>query len=126
MPANRPTTIDEYIEAAPGAGRAHLRRLREILASVAPEADQVIKWNQPFFVEPRFVFSFSALKAHASFAPVASAMEAFRDDFDAEGITVTKGTVKLPYDEPLPEDLLRRMAEHCLAEVSARTDSSFW
>jgi uncharacterized protein YdhG (YjbR/CyaY superfamily) len=64
MPAKRPTTIDAYIRAAPREGQPHLRRLHEILKSVAPQAEEAIKWGTPFFVEPRFLFAFSAHKAH--------------------------------------------------------------
>ena len=60
MAGKRPTTIAEYIRAARGEGQPHLRRLYAILKSVAPQAEQVIKWGTPFFVEPRFLFAFSA------------------------------------------------------------------
>lgn len=74
--------IAEYILAAPREGQPHLRRLYEILKSVAPEAEEAIKWGTPFFVEPRFVFAFSAHKAHCSFAPSAAAMEEFRKELE--------------------------------------------
>ena len=69
MPITRPTTIPAYIRAAPREGQPHLRRLYEILKSVAPDADETIKWGTPFFVEPRFLFAFSAHKTHLNFAP---------------------------------------------------------
>ena len=124
MTNKRPTTIAEYIQAAPREGQAHLHRLYEILKSVAPEAEEAIKWRTPFFVEPRFVFAFSAHKAHCSFAPTAGAMEAFRKELEKH--EATKVLVKFPYDQPLPEDLIRRIAETCLREVSAREGDSFW
>lgn len=69
MPPKRPATIADYIAAAPRQAQPHLRRLYALLKSVAPEAEEVIKWGTPFFVEPRFVFAFSAHKAHLNFAP---------------------------------------------------------
>jgi uncharacterized protein YdhG (YjbR/CyaY superfamily) len=124
MAGKRPTTIAGYIEAAPRAGQPHLRRLHAILKRVAPEAEEAIKWGTPFFVEPRFLFAFSAHKSHCSFAPVAAALEQFRaelNDYDT-----TKGTLRLPYAEPLPEDLIRRLAECSLRIVRARKDDAFW
>ena len=53
MAAPRPATIDAYIAAAPAAGQPHLRQLHALLQSVAPKAEQVIKWGHPCFVEPR-------------------------------------------------------------------------
>lgn len=124
MTAKHPATIAEYIQAAPAAGQAHLHQIYDILKSAAPEAEEAIKWGTPFFVEPRFLFAFSAHKAHLGFAPIATAMEAFRKEL-AEHKT-TKGTLHLPYNKPLPEKLLRQIAEYCLQEVSTRKDDSFW
>jgi uncharacterized protein YdhG (YjbR/CyaY superfamily) len=122
MASKRPTTIAEYIRAAPREGRPHLRRLYAILKSVAPEAEEAIKWGQPFFVEPRFLFAFSAHKAHCNFAPTAAALEAFREEL-AEHRT-TKQFLQIPYDEPLPEDLVRRIAEYRLRHMG--DGDAFW
>jgi len=123
-PKRRPTTIAEYIRAAPHEGQPHLRRLHAILKSVAPKAEETIKWGTPFFVEPRFLFAFSAHKAHLNFAPMATALAPFREELKAH--RTTKNYLQIPYDEPLPEDLIRRIAEHCLRVVSQRDDDGFW
>ncbi len=124
MGKKRPKTIAEYIRAAPRAGQPHLRRLYQILKGVAPEAEEAIKWGTPFFVEPRFLFAFSAHKAHLSFAPTAAALAAFQEELKQH--ETTKGTLKVPYNEPLPENLIRRLAEFCLHEVRERKTDSFW
>lgn len=124
MPSKRPTTIAEYIRAAPRAAQPHLKRLYTILKSVAPEAEEAIKWGTPFFVEPRFLFAFSAHKAHAGFAPTPAALPAFREELERH--RTSKYTLQLPYDEPLPEDLIRRLAEHCVRVVADRDDDAFW
>ena len=124
MTSKRPTTIAEYIEAAPLKGQPHLRRLYAILKSVAPEAEETIKWGTPFFVEPRFVFAFSAHKAHCSFAPTAAALEAFRKELEKH--KTTKHFLQIPYDEPLPEALIRKIAKHCVRTVREREDDAFW
>lgn len=124
MAAPRPTTIPEYVEAAPEAGRPHLRRVYEILRRAAPEAEEAIKWGAPFFVEPRFLFSFSAHKAHLSLAPTAEALEVFREDIGA--YKTTTNFLKVSYDQPLPEDLIRRIAEYRVRTVAQREDDGFW
>ena len=124
MASKRPTTIAEYIRAAPREGQPHLRRLYAILKSVAPQAEEAIKWGTPFFVEPRFLFAFSAHKAHLSFAPTAAALQRFRKELEKHN--TTKGTLRVPYNESLPEDLVRRMAEYSLRVVSEREDDAFW
>ena len=124
MASQRPSTIAEYIEAAPREGQAHLLRLYAILKSVAPEAEEAIKWGNPFFVEPRFLFAFSAHKAHCNFVLTAAALEAFRNELATH--KTTKNLLQIPYDQPVPEDLIRRIAEYRLLSVRAREDDAFW
>jgi len=124
MASKRPTTIAEYIQAAPRESQPHLRRLYAILKSVAPQAEEAIKWGTPFFVEPRFLFAFSAHKAHCNFAPSPAALEAFRKELaDHE---TTKNFLQIPYDRPVPEDLIRKIAEYRLRNVREREDDAFW
>jgi len=124
MASKRPTTIAEYIQAAPREGQPHLRRLYAILKSVAPEAEEGIKWGTPFFVEPRFLFAFSAHKAHCNFAPTAAALKAFRKQLEEH--KTTKGSLQIFYNEPLPEELIRKIADYSLREVREREDDAFW
>ena len=124
MASKRPTTIAGYIRAAPREGQAHLRRLYAILKSVAPGADEAIKWGNPFFVEPRFLFAFSAHKAHLSFAPTAAALQRFRRELEKH--KTTRNYLQIPYDESLPEDLIRKIAQYCVRVVSEREDDAFW
>jgi len=124
MAKKTPKTIAEYINAAPLFGQPHLRRLHAILESVAPEAQEAIKWGTPFFVEPRFLFAFSAQKAHCSFAVTAATMEVFRQEL--KELKTTKELIQFPYNEPLPEDLILKIAEYRVRHVGEREDDGFW
>lgn len=125
MASNKATTIAEYIEAAPPEGQLQLRRLYALLKSVAPQAEETIKWGTPFFVEPRFLFAFSAHKAHLGFVATLAGLEPFRAKL--ENYETTKaGILKIPYAEPLPEDLIRRIATERVLTVAARKDDGFW
>jgi uncharacterized protein YdhG (YjbR/CyaY superfamily) len=75
-------------------------------------------------VEPRFLFAFSAHKAHCNFAPTPAALEAFRAELEPHA--TTKNFLQLPYDQPLPEDLIRRIARYSLKAVKERDDDGFW
>jgi len=124
MARKRPTTIAEYIQAAPREGHPHLRRLYKLLKSVAPKAEEAIKWGTPFFVEPRFLFAFSAHKAHLNFAPMAAGLKPFRKELEQH--KSTENYLQIPYDKPLPEDLIRRIAERCVRDLRGRDDEAFW
>ena len=124
MASKRPTTIAQYIAAVPLAGQPHARRLYGILKSVAPRATEAIKWGTPFFIEPRFLFAFSAHKSHVSFAPMAAALTHFRKELAAHDST--KNFLRIPYDQPIPEALVRKIARHCVKQLEARKGDSFW
>lgn len=120
----RPTTIPEYIRAAPREGQPHLRRLYALLKSTAPDAEEAIKWGTPFFVEPRFLFAFSAHKAHLNFVPMEAGLEPFRKEL--QGHKTTKGALQVPYSKSLPEGLIRKIAEHRVDALRKRKDDAFW
>jgi uncharacterized protein YdhG (YjbR/CyaY superfamily) len=124
MASKRPATIAEYIRAAPREGQPHLRRLYAVLKSVAPDADEAIKWGTPFFVEPRFLFAFSAHKAHCNFTPTPAGLKPFRKELEKH--RTTKGMLQISYDNPLPEDLIRKIAERRLQDVRERGGDGFW
>ena len=117
MATKRPATIQEYIEAAPPESRSHLRDLYRILKSVAPDGTEAIKWGVPVFWEHRVLFGFAVYKAHISFGPGPAAVERFNKEL-AEYKT-GKGTIQIPYDQPLPEGLVRKIAAYCVTEERA-------
>jgi len=125
MPTPRPTTIAAYIDAAPAAGQPHLRRVYAILQKAAPHAEEVIKWNTPFFVEPRFLFAFSAHKAHLGLTTTPETLDTFRDALAEYEIT-KMGILKVRYADALPEALIRKIAEHRVQAVNAREGDGFW
>jgi uncharacterized protein YdhG (YjbR/CyaY superfamily) len=115
MAKKRPATIDEYIEAAPPEARSHLRQFYQILKSVAPDGTEAIKWGVPVFWERRILFGFAAYKAHLSFATGPAATKRFSKELAK--YKTGKGTMQIPYDQPLPEDLVRKIAAYCITDV---------
>ena len=80
MPKTKPTTVDQYIEAAPTEAQEKLREIRAILKKVAPGAKEILKWGSPVFEEGRILFSYSAHKSHLNFSPTGPAMEPFQEE----------------------------------------------
>lgn len=112
MPAAKPTTIAEYIDAAPAQARSHLRELYAILKSVAPDAQEAIKWGYPAFVGRRILYCFAAFKDHANVMPTPRSLEPFREEIAAAGLAAKAGTLSIRYDQDVPVGLIRRIAEH--------------
>ena len=115
MPRTKPTTVAEYLASAPAAARAHLREIRAILKTVAPDARETIKWGVPVLEEERILFSYSAHKSHLAFMPTGPSLEPFAKEL--AGYERGKDTVRFSYDEPLPKALIRRIATHRATQV---------
>jgi|SRR6185436_9718934 len=124
MPRKRATTIAQYIRSAPQIAQPHLRRLYAILKSVAPRAQETIKWGMPFFIEPRFLFAFSAHKAHCNLASTPAALKAFADEL--QDYQTTKNFLQLPYNKPMPDVLIRKIAKYRMSELRKRGNATFW
>jgi uncharacterized protein YdhG (YjbR/CyaY superfamily) len=115
MSKNKPSNVDEYIDSAPSFAQEKLREIRAILKKVAPDAAEMLKWGHPVFKEERILFSYSAFKTHINFMPTGPALKHFTNEL-AEFIT-GKDTIQFPYDRPLPQSLIKRIAEYRLKDV---------
>lgn len=115
MPKAKPTTVTEYISAAPKGAQVKLREIRAILKEVAPNAKEMLKWGSPVFEEKRILFSNSAFKSHINFMPTRSALEPFKKELAK--YTTGIDTIQLPYDKPIPKALIRKIAAFRAKEV---------
>ena len=122
MPNAKPTTVTEYIAAAPKQARKQLREIRSILKSVAPGATETLKWGSPVFEEGRILFSYSAHKSHLNFSPTGPAMKPFKEELAK--FKTGKDTIKFPYDKPLPKGLIRKIAAFRARQV--RENDACW
>lgn len=100
--------VDEYIKAMPDHARKKLEEMRALLRSVAPEATEELKWGQPVFMEKRILFSYAAFKNHIRFMPTGPVLEQFRSELAS--YKRGKDTIQFPYDRPLPQELIKRIA----------------
>ena len=122
MTASKPTTVIEYIEAAPQEAQAKLREIRAVLKKVAPNATETLKWGSPVFEEGRILFSYSAHKSHLNFSPTGPAMEPFKEELAK--YNTGKDTIQFPYDKPLPKALIQKIARFRLKQV--RENDARW
>jgi uncharacterized protein YdhG (YjbR/CyaY superfamily) len=112
----RPTTVDEYVDGFDEPRRELLEQVRAVARQAVPEASESIRWGYPAWLHPSgtilFMLSGHAKHAAATFTP------STREAFDAElaGFDTGKGSVKLPYGEHVPDDLLRRMMQFRVRE----------
>ncbi|NEU07613.1 DUF1801 domain-containing protein [Flavihumibacter sp. R14] len=118
----KPATVDEYMAAAPKQAQEKLEELRHILKEVAPDATEVLKWGSPVFEEKRILFAYSAFKSHLNFMPTRTTIDSFREEL--ADYTSGKDTIQFPYDQPLPRELIRKIAHYRARDV--RENNARW
>ncbi|MBQ6389397.1 MAG: DUF1801 domain-containing protein [Mogibacterium sp.] len=107
----KPQTIDEYIAAQDESVQPMLREIRSIIQTAIPEAEERISWSMPTYWKGRNIIHFAASKNHLGIYPGDEATAAFAEELT--DYSVSKGTIRLPYDRPIPEQLVVRIAKWC-------------
>ena len=106
-----PATIEEYIAAQPEAAREYLRQVNAAIRASVPEAREKISWSMPTYWKGRNLIQFAAFKRHIGLYPGPEAVEAFAGRLTE--YKTSKGTIQLPYNKPLPLELIAEMAKWC-------------
>jgi uncharacterized protein YdhG (YjbR/CyaY superfamily) len=109
-----PRSIDDYIAGFPPQTRRILEELRRTIRKAAPRAEERISYRMPAFAENGILVWFAAHKNHIGFYPTAGGIQAFRRELAKYAIS--KGTVQLPMDKPLPLGLIARIVTFRVAE----------
>jgi uncharacterized protein YdhG (YjbR/CyaY superfamily) len=103
----RPTTIIQYINAAPKQAQKKLREMRACIRASAPGAEESLKWGMPSFSYKRILVTFAAFKHHVGLYPTPPAVKAFAEDLT--GYVTGKGSIQFPLEKPLPLALIRKI-----------------
>ena len=110
----KPETVDAYIPMQDAAVQPRLREVRDLLRAALPEAEERMSWSMPTFWKGRNIIHFAASKKHLGLYPGGEATAVFADRLT--GFDVSKGTIRLPYDKPLPVALIADIARWCLSQ----------
>ena len=97
--------VDDYIAAQSAAAQPRLRELRGIVRSVLPDANESISYGMPAYTRDAVRVYFAAAKQHCALYGTSS-------DLLAEELgnrRQAKGTVRFPLDQPVPEELVRKL-----------------
>jgi len=103
----KPTTVTEYINAAPKEARKKLREMRAAIKASAPGATESLKWSMPAYSYRRILVTFAAHKQHIGYYPTPPAVKAFAKELS--GFETAKGSIQFPLDKPLPLSLIRKI-----------------
>lgn len=111
------TPYEEYRGRYPEEAQVLLDRLRMLVLSVEPGAEEVISYGIPGFRFGKRTVHIGAFKRHVSLF-----VGHMAGNFSAElsGLKVSKGGVQFPFGSALPEEVLRRMVAAAFASPPTR------
>ena len=119
--SNRSTasSIDQYISEFPPETQKALEEIRALIRAYAPEAVETMSYAIPTFdLNGKHVVHFAGYERHIGFYPTGKGVEAFKHEFGP--YKWSTGTVQFPLDEPLPEELIRRIVEYRVAQCAGK------
>ena len=95
-----------------------LEELRVTVRAVVPEAVERITWGMPTLdLDGKHLLFFAGYARHVGFYPLPGAIEEFKEEL--RPYETAKGSVRFPLDQPLPEELVRRMVEFRVQELAS-------
>ena len=114
-------TIDEYVAAFPPDVQSILRKIRLTIRKAAPQAEEKISYKMPAFALDGDLIYFAAFKKHIGIYPPVRGDEKLSKELSR--YRGEKGNLKLPLDEPIPYDLIRKVVKFRLKEHLERVRS---
>ncbi len=113
------TTMDAYIASFPKEVQGILEKIRETIQKAAPGAVEAISYQIPTFkLNGSNLVHFAAWKDHIGFYATPSGNAAFKKELAR--YKVAKGSIRFPLDEPIPYDLVARIAQFRVQETRAK------
>ncbi|MBE0601627.1 MAG: DUF1801 domain-containing protein, partial [Firmicutes bacterium] len=79
---------------------------------------EVIAWGMPSYKGHPYIVHFAAQKAHLGFYPGPEAIVHFQDRL--KDYHTSKGAIQMPYDKPLPKDLIAEIVRYCAFQDQAQ------
>jgi len=115
----KPQTIDEYLAPLSKEKRTALEKLRKVIKSAAPKAEECISYGIPGFrLGGKLLVSFGAAEKHCAFYPGAHPVKAHQDEL--RNYDTSKGTIRFQTKSPLPATLVQKLVKTRITEYAAR------
>ena len=111
--------MDEYIAGFPNDVQEILEKIRMTIRKAAPDAEEIISYQMPTFtLKGKYLVYFAAYKKHIGFFPAPIGNAGFKEDLAV--YESGKGTLKFPFEKPIPFELISKIVEFRVKENLAR------
>lgn len=116
-PAASPDKSHEHLFAsAPPEARQRLEEIQALVERIVPDAKRCVSYGMPAFRKEKVFFYFASFKNHIGVYPPVTRPEALVDALGP--YRGPKGNLIFPHGEPLPTELIGRVAEALARQYS--------
>ena len=107
--------IDTYLALQPQNVRIALEKMRQVIKTTAPAAEEVISYGMPAYRYHGMLVYFAGFKNHYSLFPGNASMIAEMAD-ELKGYKTSKGTIQFAPDKPMPVTLIKKIVKARMKE----------
>ena len=101
--------VDQYLKSVPEPQRSTLKKLRQTILKIEPNAKEVISYGMPAYkIDEGIICGFLSSKKHCSYFPFSGSVlkELVKETAKYDQ---AKATLRFEVDKPLPEALVRKL-----------------
>ena len=107
--------IDIYIKQFPTKVQEELHKIRQLIKTNAPYAEEMISYGMPGYkINKKPLVYFAAYKNHIGLYATPSGNEQFKKELSV--YKQGKGSVQFPLDKPIPYKLIGRIVKYKMKE----------
>jgi uncharacterized protein YdhG (YjbR/CyaY superfamily) len=111
------TAIDAALRKVEPRKRAHLERIRKIAKAIVPDAEETISYRIPTLkYRGKPFLGFAAFAQHVGIFPFGGREIAVLKD-ELSAYSLSKGTIRVPYDKPITKSLLSKIIRRKLKAI---------
>jgi len=109
--------VDDYIGQFDGEVRERLLRLRKLVKTMTPDAEEKISYGMPAYkLHNKVLIYFMAHKEHIGVYP--GRLESYDSLPELQKYASGKSTLKFPNHQPLPYDLIEKFINYRLSQIT--------
>ena len=113
------STVDAYIKKFPANTQRVLKKIRQIIRSAAPKAEESISYGMAAYkLHAKPLVYFAGWKTHVGLYALPSGTAAFKKELI--GYKTAKGSIQFQLGETIPYDLIRKIVLFRVNELQVK------
>jgi uncharacterized protein YdhG (YjbR/CyaY superfamily) len=107
-------TVDEYFDSIDPEVRPLMDKLRNLVRSRAPDAEELLSYGVPAFKKVKVFFFYAAFRKHIGIYPPVEGEDSLMKELAP--YRGAKGNLQLPLNQPMPWNLIGRIVDAQIAK----------